>query len=105
MYRKAQKPGSLKGEVKGTLSFNAAHWNHPQRAADVLVSVAWDDRKNEEGFAGTDFATGVAGHGGSSPYEIHITLMAYGPSFKNAAVTSLPTSNRYIDAVGVRRTY
>ncbi|MBW7893197.1 MAG: alkaline phosphatase family protein, partial [Chitinophagaceae bacterium] len=93
VYTKAKKQGSLKGEIKGTLSFNAVHWNHSYRAADVLVSVAWDDRKNEQGFAGTDFATGVAGHGGSSPYEIHIALMAYGPSFKNAAVTNLPTSN------------
>lgn len=93
VYTKAKKQGSLKGEIKGTLSFNAVHWNHSYRAADVLVSVAWDDRKNEQGFAGTDFATGVAGHGGSSPYEIHIALMAYGPSFKSSVVTHLPTSN------------
>ena len=53
----------------------------------------WDNRKNEAGYAGTGFAPGVAGHGGSSPYEIHIPLIAVGPGFKKAYEGDLPTSN------------
>jgi arylsulfatase A-like enzyme len=35
----------------------------------------------------------VAGHGGSSPYEIHIPLIASGPAFKKNFESSIPTSN------------
>lgn len=93
IFTKAAKPGAVKGQVKGTLSFDAIRWNHSQRAADILVTVNWNDNPNSLGFAGTDFATGVAGHGGSSPYEIHIPLIAYGPSFKASFESDLPTSN------------
>ncbi len=81
------------GRVDGTLSFDLIRWNHPERAADILVAVNWHDGKNANGYAGTDFALGVAGHGGSSPYEISIRLFAKGPSFKSAGTSRLPTSN------------
>ncbi len=93
IFTKAAKPGSMKGTIKGTLSFEAIHWNHPRRAADILVAENWNNNKNSMGYAGTDFAGGVAGHGGSSSWEIHIPLIAYGPSFKPALESSLPTSN------------
>lgn len=93
IFTKAAKPGSMKGIIKGTLSFESVHWNHPQRAADILVAENWNNNKNSLGYAGTDFAGGVAGHGGSSPYEIHIPLIVYGPSFKPAFESKLPTSN------------
>ena len=93
IFTKAVKPGSMKGAIKGTLSFESIHWNHPQRAADILVTENWNNNKNSLGYAGTDFAGGVAGHGGSSPYEIHIPLIAYGPFFKPAFESNLPTSN------------
>jgi hypothetical protein len=53
----------------------------------------WNDTKNEVGYAGSSFARGVAGHGGFSPYEIHIALLANGPSFKKKFEGNLPTSN------------
>lgn len=93
IFTKAAKPGSMKGIIKGTLSFESVHWNHPQRAADILVAENWNNDKNSLGYAGTDFAGGVAGYGGSSPYEIHIPLIVYGPSFKPAFESKLPTSN------------
>lgn len=93
IFTKASRPGSLKGAIKGTLSFESIHWGHPQRAADILVAENWNNDKNSLGYAGTDFAGGVAGHGGSSPYEIHIPLITCGPSFKPAFESSLPTSN------------
>jgi len=93
IFTKADKVGSMKGWVPGTLSFDAIHWNHPERAADILVDENWNDTKNSTGYAGTSFARGVAGHGGFSPYEVHIALLADGPSFKKAFEGNLPTSN------------
>lgn len=93
VFTKGAKSGDLKGWVKGTLSFEAIHWNHATRAADILVDEDWDDRKNAFGYAGASFSGGVAGHGGFSPYEVHIALMASGPAFKKAFNSELPTSN------------
>jgi len=79
--------------VEGTLSFETIHWNHPERAADILVVENWDDSKNNAGYAGASYARGTAGHGGISPYEIHIPLIVSGPSFKKGFESNLPTSN------------
>jgi arylsulfatase A-like enzyme len=35
----------------------------------------------------------VAGHGTSSPYDIHNTLIAAGPDFRERAMSDVPTSN------------
>jgi hypothetical protein len=93
IFTRAKKPGDTKGTVAGTLSFEAIHWNHKERAADILVDENWDDRKNGNGYAGTSFSRGVAGHGGLSPYEVHIALLTAGPSFKKNFSSELPTSN------------
>jgi predicted AlkP superfamily pyrophosphatase or phosphodiesterase len=93
IFTKGKKAGDMKGFVEGTLSFAAIHWDHPSRSADILVVENWDNRKNEAGYEGTGFAQGVAGHGGSSPYEIHIPLIAAGPGFKKGFEGNLPTSN------------
>jgi hypothetical protein len=94
IFTKAQKKGAMQGWVKGTLSFDAIHYDHAKRSGDILVAPNWNDAKNDKGYAGTDFSGGVAGHGGSSPYEINIALIASGPLFKNAQTTTeLPTSN------------
>lgn len=93
IYTKAKDNGAVKGSVEGTLSFETIHWDHPERSGDILVNMNWNDTKNEAGYAGTSFARGVAGHGGFSPYEIHIALLANGPSFKKKFEGNLPTSN------------
>lgn len=93
VFTKAEKTGSLKGIIPGTLSFESIHWNHKDRAADILVAENWDDRKNSFGYPGIGYSNGVAGHGGSSPYEINIPLIAFGPSFKKNYTDSLPASN------------
>jgi len=93
IFTHAKNPGDTKGAVAGTLSFETIHWNHKNRAADILVDENWDDRKNDKGYAGTSFSRGVAGHGGLSPYEVHIALLAAGPSFKKNFSSELPTSN------------
>ena len=93
IFTRAKTVGDSKGSVAGTLSFESIHWNHNERAADILVDENWDDRKNDKGYAGTSFSRGVAGHGGLSPYEVHIALLASGPSFKKNFSSELPTCN------------
>ncbi|WP_031527508.1 alkaline phosphatase family protein [Dyadobacter crusticola] len=92
IFTKAKQAGDVNGWIEGTFAFDAVHFNHP-RAGDILVAPAWNDVKNDKGFAGTDYTKGKAGHGGSSPYEIHIALFAKGPDFKSGGTTELPTSN------------
>lgn len=80
------------GVVPGTLSFNVARWNHA-RSGDILISANWTDRVNDAGYKGTTTQGGVAGHGTSSPFDIHNTLIAAGPSFREGATSDVPTGN------------
>lgn len=84
--------GGQEGVVPGTLSFAVARWNHP-RSAEILVSANWTREKNEAGYEGKTTQSGVAGHGTSSPHDIHIPLIAAGPDFREHAVSDVPTSN------------
>jgi arylsulfatase A-like enzyme len=93
IFTAAASPHASEGVVPGTLSFDLIRWNHPSRAGDVLVSANWTSDKNAAGFAGTTTDGGVAGHGTSSPYDIHNTLIAAGPSFRERAVSHVPTGN------------
>lgn len=93
IFTKAAKPGDLKGSIDGTVSFDAIHWNHPDRSGDILVDYNWNDDSNSLGYKGSSFSRGVAGHGSFSPYEVHIALLAAGPSFKKSFSSELPTSN------------
>lgn len=93
VFTKGKNAGDMKGSVEGTLSFESIHWNHADRSADILVDENWDDRKNQAGYAGTSFSRGVAGHGGLSPYEVHIPFIVGGPAFKKGFELDAPTSN------------
>ena len=93
IYTKSLKAGDTKGFIEGTLSYEAIHWNHTSRTADILVDYNWNDSENDKNYIGTSFAKGVAGHGSLSPYEVHIALLASGPSFKKDYESNLPTSN------------
>ncbi len=84
--------GSAEGVVPGTLSYDVARWNHA-RAGDILMSANWTSEKNDAGYPGKTTQTGVAGHGSPSPYDIHNTLMAAGPDFRERAVSEAPTGN------------
>ncbi len=92
IFTRPDGQGSMKGGVPGTLSFNVARWNHA-RSAEILVSANWSADKNAAGYAGRTTQNGVAGHGTSSPYDIHNTLIAAGPDFKEHVTSSVPTSN------------
>ena len=92
IFTPAAQPGSLDGRVTGTLSFDAARWQH-ERSADILYAPDWTDRKNTYGYPGTTASGGVAGHGNSSPFDIHNTLIAAGPDLKRGVVLRAPSGN------------
>ena len=92
IFTRAVAPGDTHGVVPGTLSFDVVRWNHA-RSGDILVSANWTDKSNAFGFKGTTTQDGVAGHGTSSPYDIHNTLIAVGPDFLEAATSDAPTAN------------
>ena len=58
-----------------------------------MISGNWSHEKNQAGVAGNTTQEGVAGHGTSSPYDIHATLIAVGPDFREHAVSTAPTAN------------
>jgi arylsulfatase A-like enzyme len=93
IFTRPSRQNGPEGAVPGTLSFDVARWNHPDRSAEILVSANWTPGRNAAGFEGTTTASGAAGHGSSSPYDIHNTLIAAGPDFREHARSSVPTSN------------
>jgi arylsulfatase A-like enzyme len=92
IFTRSKADGAAEGVVPGTLSFGVARWNHP-RSAEILVSANWTREKNEAGYEGKTADSGVAGHGTSSPYDVHNTLIAAGPDFREHAVSDVPTGN------------
>ena len=92
IFTKASGPNQPEGTVTGTLSFDTIHWDH-DRAADILVTANWSNDKNQYGYPGTTTLPGVAGHGTSSPYDIHAVLIAAGPDIKAGEKSSVPTGN------------
>jgi len=98
IFTRAKGPGSLEGLAPGTLSFDQANWGC-DRSADILVSANWSAAANKSGFKGTTMQKGTAGHGTSSPFDIHNTLIVVGPDFKSAPEgkpgieSTIPASN------------
>jgi predicted AlkP superfamily pyrophosphatase or phosphodiesterase len=93
LFTAGKEAGDYNGWVAGTLSYETIHWNHKDRTSDILYAVNWNDDVNKHGYAGSSFAKGVAGHGGSSEHEIHIPFILSGPSFKKGFQSDIPTSN------------
>lgn len=92
IFTRPAKPGQPEGSVPGTLSLELAHWAHA-RAADILISANWTDGMNQHGYRGTSTQKGVAGHGTSSPFDIHNTLIAAGPDIKQGVASDVPSGN------------
>lgn len=94
VYTRPMRPGSSKGIVPGTLSSAVIQWDH-RRAADVIVSPAWSDARNEFGFPGTSTRDSQrpGGHGSDSPYDLQIKLVAAGPDIKAGIRSRVPTGN------------
>lgn len=92
IFTRPSPNGGPEGVVPGTLSFDIARWNHA-RSGEILVSANWGHAANNAGYKGTTTQAGVAGHGTSSVYDIHNTLIAAGPDFRERTVSSVPTAN------------
>ena len=92
IFTAPERAGATQGVVPGTLSLAVARWQHARSAA-ILVSANWTAATNAAGVPGTTAQSGVAGHGTSSPYDIHNTLIAAGPDVRTNATSAVPTSN------------
>lgn len=92
IFSPAKSPGSHEGVVPGTLTYELIHWNHP-RSGDLLVGPQWSNDVNEHGYAGSTTFGGTAGHGSASPWDIHNTLVAFGPDIKENVRSAIPTGN------------
>ena len=92
VFTRGARPGAAEGAAPGTLSFDLARWGHP-RAAQVLYSPDWTASGGRYGFRGTAAQPGVAGHGSSSPFDIHSTLVAIGPDLKAGVEIAVPSGN------------
>ncbi len=92
IFTRPRSRGGTEGVIAGTLSFSVARWEHP-RSADILVSANWDRGSAGDGLPGRTTQGGAAGHGTSSPYDIHNVLVAAGPDFRSGAISEVPTSN------------
>jgi predicted AlkP superfamily pyrophosphatase or phosphodiesterase len=92
IFTRESQPDSLEGRVPGTLSFAAARWTH-DRSAQILFSPDWTDEANSHQARGTTASGGVAGHGSSSPWDIHNTLIAAGPDVQRGVTLDVPSGN------------
>ena len=92
IFTRAARPGSLDGHVAGTLSFDVVHWSH-DRSAQILFSPDWTDAPNAHGLRGSVMAGGTAGHGSSSPWDVHNTLIAAGPDLGRGLTIDVPSAN------------
>lgn len=84
--------GAMDGGVPGTLSFDAIQWDHP-RSAQILFSPDWSDAPNAHGVRGSAASAGVAGHGSSSPWDVHNTAIAAGVDIKRGIVVDIPSGS------------
>ena len=91
IFAPALVPGAPYAAMPGVLSYAAVNYENP-RNPDLLISPDWNDDVNEHGFAGTSTAMG-SGHGSSSKWDIHNTLIVGGPGFRDAAKIAAPSGN------------
>jgi hypothetical protein len=91
------------GFVPGTFSLELIHHSNPERGADVIVTFPWSSAPNAYGvpgraaYAGGGATGPVTGpgseHGSFSPWDVHNTLLAWGPDIKRGAVSDVPAGN------------
>ena len=91
---------SRHGDIPGTMPLSLVRQeNKAKRNPDIIVGFAWDDTAVVSGMPGTEYcgillniaARGM--HGGFSPIDVHNTLIAFGPDFRENMQDLLPTGN------------
>jgi arylsulfatase A-like enzyme len=88
------------GDIPGTLPLGLVHQeNKAGRNPDIIVGFDWDDSAVVSGMKGIEYCGILLNnpyrgmHGSFSPIDVHNTLIAYGPDFREAMIDSLPTGN------------
>ncbi|HZE13240.1 MAG TPA: alkaline phosphatase family protein [Chthoniobacterales bacterium] len=84
-------------KFEGTFSLETARVN-TAFAPDVMVALRWSPKPNRFGAPGeitadNARAPGEASHASLSEYDVHNTLVAAGPDFRQNLTSSLPSSN------------
>lgn len=92
IFTRGADADSPDGWVPGTLSFQAIRWDH-DRSAQILFSPDWSDAANVYGVKGSVTTSGTAGHGSTSPWDVHNTLIAAGPDLKRGVRSDLSSGN------------
>ena len=84
--------------MEGTFSLHQGRIASPD-APDVVVSMRWRSDKSDNGTRGTlvsdlyDYGPGQGMHVSLSPFDMHNTLVGFGPDFRAGTVDHLPTGN------------
>ena len=93
------------GEIEGTLSMSLSGGDG-LRAPELAMSLGWDCRPNDAGYAGFVYSTGGAPgrgqHGSMSRHEMRNVLIARGPNFKRSSRETSPTGNVDIAPTALR---
>jgi predicted AlkP superfamily pyrophosphatase or phosphodiesterase len=83
--------------VEGTFPLSAVRLDPTNTLPDLVVSLRWMNEKNEYGVPGYVLSEGskrgAGTHASLSPFDIHNTLIANGPSFRAGFINDLPSSN------------
>ncbi|HEY2394640.1 MAG TPA: alkaline phosphatase family protein [Rudaea sp.] len=87
------------GDIPGTLPLSIVHLeNVERRNPDIVVGYTFDEHAMVQGMPGIEFQ-GVYNHisrgmhGSFSPVDVHNTLLAFGPDFRENFVDTLPSGN------------
>jgi hypothetical protein len=87
------------GDIPGTLPLSVVHLENAEgRNPDIVVGYTYDEHAMAQGMPGIEFQ-GVAGHisrgmhGSFSPIDVHNTLLAFGPHFRESFTDTLPSGN------------
>jgi arylsulfatase A-like enzyme len=83
--------------MNGTFTLDQVRLNSPE-SPDVMVAMQWNDLTNKYGVPGgmsgdNSRKAGQGMHATLSRFDIHNTLVAAGPDFKQGATDDLPTAN------------
>jgi hypothetical protein len=85
------------GHVEGTFPLSAVRLNTGDDAPDVVVSFKWTAEKNDYDTPGYVYSEGSkrgkGTHASLSRFDMHNTLIAFGPSFKRGFIDELPSGN------------
>jgi len=87
------------GDIPGTLPLSIVRLENAEgRNPDIVVGYTYDEHAIVQGMPGIEFQ-GVYGHisrgmhGSFSPVDVHNTLLAFGPDFRENFTDTLPSGN------------